>query len=196
MDRHLILIGVGPGIGRSIACLFASKRYNKVTLIARRAEQLKIEEAAVQTAAVGNRVEVKSYAVDVVDTKALSAALVESQALFGQPECVYYNAARVGPSELLKYDVTDIENEFKVCPSMALLCFLFACFPPAMREEKESNADMIMLASLPFPPSTSRRSGLCRCLSSSPRLILRPSLPSSSQAVCFTSSPYRRFSHW
>ncbi|KAI3337645.1 hypothetical protein HD806DRAFT_46610 [Xylariaceae sp. AK1471] len=115
-DRHLVLIGVGPGIGRAIACLFASKRYNNVTLIARRPEQLKIEKAAVEAAA-GPQVKIKTYAVDVVDRDALSTALVDAQATFGKPECVYYNAARVTPSQLLTYDVKEIEYEFKLTVS-------------------------------------------------------------------------------
>jgi NAD(P)-dependent dehydrogenase (short-subunit alcohol dehydrogenase family) len=117
-DRHLVLIGIGPGIGRAVACLFASKRYNYVTLIARRAEQLETEQIAVEeaTAGVQVNVQVKTYVVDVADNGALSEALAKAEAAFGKPECVYCNAARVVPSQLLTHDVKDIEYDLKVEP--------------------------------------------------------------------------------
>jgi len=113
-DKHLVLIGVGPGIGRSVACLFALKRYNRVSLIARRAAQLEIEREAVLQATSGSDVGVKTYAVDVADKEALLEALADAQRVFGKPECVYYNAARVVPSKLLSHDVDEIEYDFKV----------------------------------------------------------------------------------
>lgn len=111
-DKTLIVIGSGPGIGRSVTTLFATKRYKNVALIARRAEQLKLEQKAVEEAVAG--VKVKTYAVDVVDSEALLKALDDIEALLGKPECIFYNAARVRPSELLTHDVKDIEYDFKV----------------------------------------------------------------------------------
>ncbi|KAI0432241.1 hypothetical protein F5Y09DRAFT_339899 [Xylaria sp. FL1042] len=116
-DRHLVLVGVGPGIGRSVACLFASKRYNNITLISRRAEQLKIEQAEVEVAARPRPVKVRTYAVDVADSGALSDALVDAETAFGKPECVYFNAARVIPSQLLNHDVKEIEYDFRLTVS-------------------------------------------------------------------------------
>lgn len=93
--------------------LFASKRYNHIALIARRAEQLKIEEkAAIE--AVGSRVKVKTFAFDVTDTDALKKTLDVVDAELGKPECVFYNAARVVPSQLLSHDVQEIEYDLKV----------------------------------------------------------------------------------
>lgn len=111
-DKTLIVIGSGPGIGRSVTTLFATKRYNNVALIARRVEQLKLEQKAVEEAVAG--VKVKTYAVDVVDSEALLKALDDIEAQLGKPECIFYNAARVRPSELLTHDVKDIEYDFKV----------------------------------------------------------------------------------
>lgn len=113
LNKTLFVIGSGPGIGRAVTTLFATKRYNKVALIARRAEQLSLEQKAVEDA-VGSQVKVKTYAVDVVDSEALLKALGDAEAAFGKPECVFYNAARVLPSELLSHDVKDIEYDFKV----------------------------------------------------------------------------------
>ncbi|KAI0543782.1 NAD(P)-binding protein [Xylaria curta] len=116
-DRHLVLIGVGPGIGRSVACLFAFKRYNNVTLISRRAEQLNIEKAEVEAAAKSQPVKVKTYAVDVADIDTLMGVLRNAEATFGKPECVYYNAARVIPSQLITHNVREIEYDFKLTVS-------------------------------------------------------------------------------
>lgn len=112
-DRTLIVIGSGPGIGRSVSTLFASKRYNNVALIARRAEQLELEKSALEEA-LGNNVKVKTFAVDVVHTEALLHALGEAESHFGKAECIFYNAARVLPSKLLEHDVKEIEYDFKV----------------------------------------------------------------------------------
>ncbi|KAI1313777.1 NAD(P)-binding protein [Xylaria venustula] len=118
-DKHLVLIGVGPGIGRSVARLFAAKRYNHVTLIARRAEQLKIEQAEVEAAAQSQTlpVKVKTYTVDVADSTSLTNALIDAETALGKPECVYFNAARVVPSRLLGHDAKEIEYDFKLTVS-------------------------------------------------------------------------------
>lgn len=115
--KTLIVIGVGPGNGRAVATLFAKKRYSNVALIARRPEQLEVEQRAIE-AAVGAGVSVKTYALDVTDNDALSKALSDIEVQLGKPECVFYNAARVLPSDLLTHDVKDIEYDFKVSLNM------------------------------------------------------------------------------
>lgn len=117
--KTLIVIGSGPGIGRSVTTLFAKKRYNNVALIARRAEQLKLEQKAVEEA-VNSGVNVKTYAVDVVDTDAFLKALDDIETQLGKPECIFYNAARVLPSALLTHDIKDVEYDFKVSISLRL----------------------------------------------------------------------------
>lgn len=112
-NRTLVVIGSGPGIGRSVATIFALKRYSNVALIARRAEQLALEKSALEEA-VGDKVKVKTFVVDVVDTETLMKALLDAEAYFGKAECIFYNAARVLPSTLLEHDVKTIEYDFKV----------------------------------------------------------------------------------
>lgn len=109
------MLGAGPGIGRYVTSLFASKRYNNVVLIARRAESLRLEKKAVE-AAVGNRANVKTYAVDTSNTADLVKALDDADKTFGKPEVVFYNAARVLPSEFFVHPVEDIEYDLKVSP--------------------------------------------------------------------------------
>lgn len=111
--KTLIVLGIGPGIGRSVTSLFAAKRYHHVALIARRAAQLEVEKKALQEA-VGTNVTIKTYVADVVDTDALTRALDDADATLGKPECVFYNAARVLPSQLLSHDVKEIDYDFKV----------------------------------------------------------------------------------
>lgn len=118
-NKTLFVIGIGPGIGRSVTSLFASKRYNNIALIARRPEQLAAEKTALEEA-VGSQVNIKTYAVDVVDTDALTKALDDADVALGKPECLFYNAARVLPSQLLSHDVKEIDYDFKVSTPMSL----------------------------------------------------------------------------
>lgn len=112
-NRTLVVIGSGPGIGRSVTSRFASERYNNVALIARRAEQLEVEEKVLKEA-VGSQLKVKTYARDITDSNALLSALQDVEITFGKPECVFFNAARVLPSQLLTHDVKEIEYDLKV----------------------------------------------------------------------------------
>jgi NAD(P)-dependent dehydrogenase (short-subunit alcohol dehydrogenase family) len=112
-DKTILVLGAGPGIGRSVTSLFASRRYNNVVLIARRAGQLAVEKRAVQDA-VGRRVNIKTYAVDTAKTEDLLQALDDADAAFGKPEVIFYNAARVLPSAIVDHPVEDIEYDLKV----------------------------------------------------------------------------------
>ncbi|QPC77990.1 hypothetical protein HYE68_008742 [Fusarium pseudograminearum] len=115
-NATLLCIGSGPGIGRSVTSLFATKHYKNVALISRRPEQLKIEKAAVQEAA-GQSVNVQTYALDATDTDALLSALHRIEEDLGRIECVFYNAARVQKSAFFEYDLEEIEQDFKISVS-------------------------------------------------------------------------------
>ncbi len=106
-ERVLVVVGAGPGIGRSVTSLFAAQRYTKIALIARRDEQLKLEKAAVES--VVSNVTVKTYVVDVSDGDALVAAMDKVDAELGQPELIFYNAARVVPSKFFEHPISEIE---------------------------------------------------------------------------------------
>lgn len=111
-NNTLVIIGTGPGIGRSVACLFATKRYSRVGLIARRSESLETERLVLEKAVKG--VVVKTYAVDVADRDALAGAMDEVRGDLGQPECIFYNAARVTQSKALDCSLDEVEYDFKV----------------------------------------------------------------------------------
>jgi NAD(P)-dependent dehydrogenase (short-subunit alcohol dehydrogenase family) len=170
-DRTILILGAGPGIGRCVASIFARKRYNNVVLIARRAEMLAIEKKAVE-AAIGSRANVKAYAVDTTNTVDLIAALDDADATFGKPEVVFYNAARVMPSEFFVHSVEDIEYDLKVScisfrPQTAPYPFPKLAGPspnPAFPASRSLSAHC-----------TSSRSGTSRTLSSWPRRTRRRS---------------------
>ncbi|KAK4249187.1 hypothetical protein C7999DRAFT_39740 [Corynascus novoguineensis] len=117
--KTLLVVGSGPGIGRAVASIFASKRYTNIVLLARRLESLKQEQAAIETVTSG--VNVKTYAVDVTDSVAVGEALDDADAALGKPECIFYNAARVLPSSFFDHDVQDIEYDFKINTSALYL---------------------------------------------------------------------------
>jgi NAD(P)-dependent dehydrogenase (short-subunit alcohol dehydrogenase family) len=111
--KTLLVVGSGPGIGRAVATLFASKGYSNVVLVARRTESLAQEKAALEQT-VGAQAKINTYTVDITDSTALTKALDSADAAFGKPDCVFFNAARVLPSALFEHDVKDIEYDFKV----------------------------------------------------------------------------------
>lgn len=112
-DRPLILIGSGPGIGRHIACEFASRRFNKVALLARNAERLAEDQAAIK-AATDDKTEVKTYPVDITNEGEFIATLDKIEKEMGSPEVFYYNAARVALSKLLESEGREMEYDFQV----------------------------------------------------------------------------------
>jgi NAD(P)-dependent dehydrogenase (short-subunit alcohol dehydrogenase family) len=114
-DNTLLLIGSGPGIGRSIASLFAAKRYNHVALIARNlgGDHLEDDRKAVQAASSPDVV-VKTYVCDVADTKALIETLNAVEADLGTVECIYFNPARIFPQPILEHDMEEINYDWKV----------------------------------------------------------------------------------
>ncbi|KAJ6445040.1 short-chain alcohol protein [Purpureocillium lavendulum] len=111
-DRSLVLIGSGPGIGRHVAVEFARKRFNKVALIARNPAQLADDKAVVEAAA-GEQVTVKTFAVDVTDTAKFRSTLDDIRKVFGAPECVYFNAARVIPTQFFAVKEEETLYAFK-----------------------------------------------------------------------------------
>ncbi|KAK3305112.1 uncharacterized protein B0T15DRAFT_554980 [Chaetomium strumarium] len=140
-SKTLLVVGSGPGIGRAVATLFASK------------EQAALEQA------VGQHVTIKTYAVDVTDTDALLKALAEADAAIGKPECVFFNAARVLPSVLLEHSVKDIEYDLKINVSalytvaQRYIPHLVQLANKASDDKAASNPALIVISSmLPMEP--------------------------------------------
>lgn len=111
----LVVFGSGPGIGISIAKLFAQKHFDHIALCARSADRLASEKAEVEDAAkkVGRTVQVSTHPTDLSNLASLTQSLKEIEKL-GPLGVVYHNAARINPSEPLSAPVEEIEEDFKV----------------------------------------------------------------------------------
>lgn len=57
---------------------------------------------------------VKTYPVDVADRDALADALNKVRGDLGQPECIFYNAARVTQTKALDCSLDEMEYDFKM----------------------------------------------------------------------------------
>jgi len=114
-DNVLVVIGSGPGIGNTTAALFADKRFNKVALIARNKDRLLQDKETIEAAgkASNRQIEVRTWSVDVADIPKLKQVLSEVQEL-GQVETVFFNAARVVPSEFFVHPESDIRYDFEI----------------------------------------------------------------------------------
>jgi short-subunit dehydrogenase len=114
----LLVIGSGPGIGNHVASLFAKRKFNKVALIARNQERLQQGKKVVETAA-GRPIEVRTWSVDISKVEKLKAVLPEIQQL-GQLECVFFNAARVIPSQFFAHSEDEIRMDLEVSTAHAM----------------------------------------------------------------------------
>jgi NAD(P)-dependent dehydrogenase (short-subunit alcohol dehydrogenase family) len=159
-NKTLLVIGSGPGIGRAVTTLFASKGgYNNIALIARRTESLATEQAAVEEA-VGPQVTVKTYAIDVTDSEALLRAVADADAALGKPNCVFFNAARVVPSAFFEHDVKEIEYDLKVSSHFSKSHSTE--WEKALLRKGPVTKVRTRLPRSPYQPSTSSRSGISR----------------------------------
>jgi NAD(P)-dependent dehydrogenase (short-subunit alcohol dehydrogenase family) len=119
MPSVLVVIGSGPGIGLATASIFASRKFDKIALVSRDAARLpKDREAVIQTAkAAGRVVEVSTFSQDIRETESFRKTLEKIEEL-GEISCVFFNAARVEPSDLLTYDEKEVVSDFMVCVSV------------------------------------------------------------------------------
>ena len=113
-SQTLVVVGSGPGIGVSTAALFASRKFNKVALISRDNIRIQQDRQSILDALPNSRkVEVKTWSVDIINTKAFEITLEEVQ-LLGDISCVLFNAARVEPSDLFELSAEEIVKDFMV----------------------------------------------------------------------------------
>lgn len=112
MAPVLVVLGSGPGIGVSTAKLFAQKHFSKIALVSRNVERLEKERTEVVQAA-DRDVDVDTFATDIGDLAQLRQTLGKIEKL-GPIGCVFFNAARIRPSEILATSVEEIEEDFRV----------------------------------------------------------------------------------
>jgi NAD(P)-dependent dehydrogenase (short-subunit alcohol dehydrogenase family) len=107
--RHLLLVGVGPGLGSAIARRFAREGY-RVTLIARSVATL--DPIAQELGAAGAAF--ASVQADAGDPDGLRAALAPVFAAPGAPDTVIYNAALMVFDDLLTVSPEQLADAYAV----------------------------------------------------------------------------------
>ncbi|TKA61211.1 hypothetical protein B0A49_06872 [Cryomyces minteri] len=110
-DRTLAVIGCGPGIGVHVAATFATHGFNRIILLSRDIKRLEDDKATILEAAGDSKVQVALVKVDLADEASLEQALKQLEEL-GPVECIFFNAARVGPSKLLDFPAAKISKDF------------------------------------------------------------------------------------
>ncbi|KAF1850978.1 NAD(P)-binding protein [Cucurbitaria berberidis CBS 394.84] len=114
MTRTLIVFGSGPGIGNHTAAKFASKGIDHIILLSRNTQRLQNEDAPF-VAQGSSSVKVDTLRIDLSDLDSIPGILKEldGRTQGEDVEVVFFNAARIKPSEPLGVDVKEIEEDFK-----------------------------------------------------------------------------------
>ncbi|RII10045.1 hypothetical protein CUC08_Gglean006035 [Alternaria sp. MG1] len=139
MTRTLILFGAGPGIGDNVALQFASKGIEHIILLARNTERLQNEDAPF-VARSTFPVKVDTLRVDLADTKSIPSVLkqLDSMTSGEDIEVVFFNAARIKPSEVLGVSVEEIDEDFKT--SNLALYVIAQHYIPKLQSLAKSNS--------------------------------------------------------
>jgi short-subunit dehydrogenase len=125
-DRHLLLVGAGPGLGMAVARRFAEGGY-RVTLVARSTDGL--GRLAAGLADTGARID--TIAADAGDPKRLGARMAELYNQPGAPGLIIYNAVIGAPDQLLSSSVEHLQAAYAVDVIGAIVVTQVAA--PAMR---------------------------------------------------------------
>ena len=106
---NVIIIGVGPGIGRSIA-LHAAREGHDVTLIAR--DRARLDAIAAEVGALGRAT--LALAVDVTIGAHFEGAVEQSVDAFGLPSLAVYNAVAPVPGGALDLLADDLARSLEI----------------------------------------------------------------------------------
>jgi short-subunit dehydrogenase len=125
-DRHLLLIGAGPGLGMAVARRFADGGY-RVTLVARSTDGL--SDLADGLADTGVRID--RVAADASDPEALRTRMAELYDEQGAPGLIIYNAVMGVPDKLLSSSTEHLQTAYAVDVISAIVATQVAA--PVMR---------------------------------------------------------------
>jgi short-subunit dehydrogenase len=125
-NRHLLLVGAGPGLGMAVARRFADGGY-RVTLVARSTDRLK--DHADSLADTGAQID--TITGDASDPEALGARMAELYGQPGAPGLIIYNAVMGAPDKLLSSSVEHLQTAYAVDVISAIVMAQVAA--PAMR---------------------------------------------------------------
>jgi short-subunit dehydrogenase len=125
-NRHLLLVGAGPGLGMAVARRFADGGY-RVTLVARSTDGLR--DLAHDLADSGARID--TLAADASDPEGLRARMAELYVQQGAPGLIVYNAVMGAPDKLMSSSVEHLQTAYAVDVIGAIVVTQVAA--PAMR---------------------------------------------------------------
>ena len=125
-DRHLLLVGAGPGLGTAVARRFAAGGY-RVTLVARSTDRLRdLAGTLADTDAT-----ISTIAADASDPDGLGARMRELYLGNGAPGIIVYNAVMGAPDRLLSSSAAHLQAAYAVDVISAIVVEQVAA--PAMR---------------------------------------------------------------
>jgi short-subunit dehydrogenase len=125
-NRHLLLVGAGPGLGMAVARRFAEGGY-RVTLVARSTDGLReLADSLVDTGA-----QIETAAADASDPEGLAARIAELYSNHGAPGTIIYNAVMGAPDTLLDSTADHLHAAYAVDVIGAIVVTQVAA--PAMR---------------------------------------------------------------
>ena len=125
-DRHLLLIGAGPGLGEAVARRFAEGGY-RVTLAARSTDGLGRLAGSLADTGAG----IDTISVDAGDPEGLGARMSALYRGDGAPGLIVYNAVMGAPDQLLSSSVAHLQAAYAVDVIGAIVVAQVAA--PAMR---------------------------------------------------------------
>jgi short-subunit dehydrogenase len=125
-NRHLLLVGAGPGLGMEVARRFAAGGY-RVTLVARSTDGL----GQLTAGLAGSGAQVGTVVADASDPEALGARIAELYNEQGAPGLIIYNAVMGAPDKLLSSSVEHLQAAYAVDVISAIVVAQVAA--PAMR---------------------------------------------------------------
>jgi NAD(P)-dependent dehydrogenase (short-subunit alcohol dehydrogenase family) len=141
-EAGLIVVGVGPGLGASVARRFAREGLG-VSLVARSVTTL----AAVETSLAPYHVPVASYPADAGSPDQLEQALAAAVEDHGVPDVVVYNAAVIRPDEPGDLSPAELAETWSVNVAGILVTALATI--PAMRER--GHGTFLVTGGMPRP---------------------------------------------
>jgi short-subunit dehydrogenase len=108
-NRHLLLVGAGPGLGMAVARRFAKGGY-RVTLVARSTDGLRdLANSLVDTGA-----QIETATADASDPEGLAARMAELYDHLGAPGVIVYNAVMGAPDTLLDSTTEHLQTAYTV----------------------------------------------------------------------------------
>jgi short-subunit dehydrogenase len=125
-NRHLLLVGAGPGLGMAVARRFADGGY-RVTLVARSTD--KLGDLAQSLADTGAQID--TIAGDASDPESLGGRMAELYNDQGAPGLIIYNAVMGAPDKLLSSSVEHLQMAYAVDVISAIVVTQVAA--PSMR---------------------------------------------------------------